>query len=62
MKSDVGNITDDDNNNGNTEDPSIETWDKDKVYVAGDIVMYKGVKWWNTDKVPVETIDWERID
>ncbi len=66
MKGDVGNITDDDNNNGNTEDPSIETWDKDKVYVAGDIVMYKGVKyrakWWNTDKVPGETIDWERID
>lgn len=25
MKGDVGNITDDDNNNGNTEDPSIET-------------------------------------
>lgn len=63
MNENVGNITEGDDDN---KEDIIEEWANNKVYVGGDIVTYQGhkyrAKWWNLNKVPSMTIDWEKLD
>lgn len=48
------------------ENSSSDTWAKESVYVAGDIVTYKGItyraKWWNKGAVPGVSDVWEAIN
>lgn len=64
------NENNDENNNENNDEnngeSAIEEWSSVKDYVAGDIVMYQGhryrAKWWNRNKVPATSNDWELLD